>query len=195
MIHIYHPNKAVKGFACSFWYSNRNDSLFATLVKQAGWDEKTQNGTFKGSLNDPTKKVNIKLSEVEACAILDCIERNRPFSTFHQSDESPKSISFTPWMNTPIADDEGNRPPVTQKGFSFSIVVGNKQDTNKNSFYIGLTFAEARYIREFLIHYLQQSFKTTSVPREEVPDPTLPTKEYPAVNNVEAPASNSLVDF
>ena len=174
-IHLYHPTKSVKGFACSFWYSDRDGSLFATLIKQSGWDDKNQNGIFKGSLDDPNKKVNIKLSDVEACAILDCIERNRPFSTFHAFDEAPKAISFVPWMNQPIADDDGNRPAPTQQGFSFSISVTNPKDAaNKNSFYIGLKYAEARLVREFLIYYLHNSFdkhRTKKLP-DEVSAPT-----------------------
>lgn len=183
-IHIYHPNKAVKGFACSFWFSERDNSLYATLIKQSGWDDKNQNGTFKASLNDPTKKVNIKLSPVEACGILDCIERNRTFSTFHDFEESPKAISLAPWMNNPIADDDGNRPPAVQKGFSFSVSVNNKSDpTNKNSFYIGLTFAEARYIREYILHCLHLTFEDKRYIAS--PEP---------VQNMPAPSSN-LVDI
>lgn len=187
MIHIYHPNKAVRGFACSFWYSERDGSLFATLIKQSGWDEKTQNGTFKASLEDPTKKVNIKLSEIEACAILDCIERNRPFTTFHDFEAAPKSISFIPWMNQSVADDDGNRPAPTQKGFSFSVAITNKEDpTNKNSFYIGLSYPEARFVREFLIHVLHKTFK-----RER----TKPAVEQPTAEVPARAQSSSLVDI
>lgn len=161
MIHIYHPNKAVKGFACSFWYSEKDDTLFATLIKQAGWDEKTQNGLFKESLNDPTKKVNIKLDYVEAAAILDCVERNRPFKTFHDNEESPKTIQFVPWMSQ-------DATPVI-KGYSFSVTVGSKQDSAfKNSFYIGLTFAEGRLIREFLINSIHKHFNRIYVSRQEM---------------------------
>jgi hypothetical protein len=189
MIHIYHPSKSVKGFACSFWASRQYKGLFATLIKQSGWDEKNQNGTFKDNLNDPTKTVNIKLSDFEACAILDCVDRNRPFSTFHQNDELPKSISFTPWIFQPPADDEGIKPPAIQKGFSFTVVIGNKTDTNKNSFYIGLTYAEARLVREYIIYYLQNSFRN--------PQKTNRTSEEPEVevNNTEIQPSNSLVDI
>lgn len=181
MIHIYHPNKSVKGFACSFWYSTRNDSVFATLIKQSGWNEKTQTGVFKDSLNDPTKRVNIKLSELEVSAILDCIERNRPFSGFHALDDSvSKTVSFSPWMVQPAADIDADTPakPV-QKGFSFTVNITPK-DGEKNGFYIGLTYAEARYIREFLMHCLQKKFNKTFV-REETSEaePVTP----PASNN------------
>lgn len=191
MLHIYHPNKAVKGFACSFWRSSRDNSLFATLVKQAGWDSNTQTGTFKGSMEDPTKHVNVKLSEIEACAILDCIERNRPFTTFHQSDDAPKSITFVPWMSQPVGEDDGDKPPQVQQGFSFAISVKHPTDpTNKNSFYIGLTYPEARWIREFLIDYLHQGFHKRS--RKDTP---AQQESQPIVNTPTPEQSKSLVDL
>jgi hypothetical protein len=150
-IHLYHPNKAVKGFAASFWYSDRDDTVFATLIKQSGWDDQKQNGIFKGNLDDPNGRVNIKLDYVEIAAILDCIERGRPFNNFHDHDNTPKTITFTPWI-----DKTNNQ----QKGYSFTITVTSKEDsTHKNPFYIGLTFAEGRLIREFLIFTLNSHFQ------------------------------------
>jgi hypothetical protein len=194
MNHIYHPTKSVKGFACSFWYSDRDNAVYATLIKQAGWDEKTQNGTFKDSLNDPNKKVNIKLSFVEVAAILDCIERNRPFSNYHDQDDFPKQISFTPWMSKAFTDGEGNAHPASQNGYSFTITVKNKQDTSQsNAFYIGLNFAEARYIREFLIHSMHKHFRKTPAPNYNASAPSQP---QPPMNNPQGNESkDGLLDF
>lgn len=200
-LHIYHPNKAVKGFACSFWASERHGSLFATILKQSGWNEASQTGSFKESLNDPARRVNVKLSDIEVGAILDCIERNRPFSTFHTSTEAPKTISFIPWMSTPIADEDGNRPAAAIKGYSFTINVGAKTDPNKASFYIGLTFAEARLIREYLVHYLHKTFNAKSqYPRGRDEDdlPKDVVGEVPVteeVNNSPSQPSDVLGDF
>jgi len=154
MIQLYHPNKNNTGFACSFSQSDKDNTIFATLLKQAGWNAQQGIGTFKESRNDPKKNVNIKLETVEATAILDCIDRGRAFSTMHDGEKQIKCIQFSPWMNK-VA--EGEKP--TQRGFSFSISVTDKDDsTTKNSFYIGLTFAEARLIREFLVFALAKSF-------------------------------------
>jgi len=150
-IHIYKPNKNNTGHACSFSQSDKDGTIFATLIKQSGWDTTNQIGTFKDSRNDPTKNVNIKLGQVEVAAILDCLDRSRAFSTMHDSDKSIKSIKFEPWMSK-------EEKPV-QKGFSFSITTTDKQDsTSKNSLYIGLSFAEGRLVREFLMFALQKSF-------------------------------------
>lgn len=183
MIHIYHPNKAVKGFATSFWYSERDDTIFATLIKQSGWDDVKQNGIFKGSIDDPNKKVNIKLEYTEISAILDCIDRGRPFTNFHDNDEFKKSISFTPWMG------QDNAGVAVQRGFSFSVTVQSKQDsTFKNSFYIGLTYAEARLIREFLIFTLHSHFARLRVPQTPIKTPAMPVAiETPQVEQEPEP--------
>jgi hypothetical protein len=154
MIQLYHPNKNNTGFACSFSQSDKDNTIFATLLKQSGWNSQLGVGTFKESKNDPKKNVNIKLESVEVAAILDCIDRGRAFTTMHDGEKQKKSIQFSPWMNK-VA--EGEKP--TQRGYSFSITVTDKDDsTTKNSFYIGLTFPEARLVREFLIFALGKTF-------------------------------------
>lgn len=147
-IHIYHPSKTVKGSAASFWYSSRENCVFATILKQSGWDEASQNGTFKDSMDDENKRVNIKLSAVEVGSILEVIDKNREFKTYHDNEVSPKTIAFIPW----VKDD-------VQKGFTFSVNVANKQDsTQSKSFFIGLNFGEARLIKEYLTYSLCVSF-------------------------------------
>jgi hypothetical protein len=163
-IHVYHPNRNNTGFACSFSQSNKDGTVFATLIKQAGWDSEKQVGSFKDSRNDPTKNVNVKINDVEIAAILDCLERNRPFSTVHDSDKSIKTIKFEPWMNKPV---DGEKP--VQRGFSFSITSADKQDsTTKTSLYIGLTFPEGRLIREFLVFALQSQFAKAAIVPESL---------------------------
>jgi len=164
-IHIYHPNKNNTGFACSFSQSDKDGTIFATLIKQAGWDAEKSVGSFKDSRNDPTKHVNIKLGQVEVAAILDCLDRNRPFSTVHDSDKSIKTIKFEPWMNK--SNDDVSKP--TQRGFSFSISIADKQDsTSKNSLYLGITFPEGRLIREYLIFALQSQFTRGAVSSDAI---------------------------
>ena len=154
MLAIYHPNKNNTGFACSFSQSDKDNTIFATLIKQSTWDAQNHIGGFKESRNDPNKNVSIKLGQVEVAAFLDCLDRNREFSTMHDGDKQIKSIKISPWMNKV---PEGEKP--TQRGFSFSITVTDKEDSSaKNSLYIGLTFPEGRLIREYLISALSKSF-------------------------------------
>ena len=156
-ISFYRPNKSNKGYACSFWTSSKDGYLFATIIRQSGWNHETGNGTFKKSVNDPNQFVNVKLTATEAAAIIDCIERNRPLSTVHDTGELFKTITFTPWM-TPVP--AGEKSVSIPKGFSFAVGVSAKgaSETSKNSFFIGLTLPEGRLLKEFLLHYIHDSF-------------------------------------
>ncbi len=151
---FYHPSSRGNGFAASFRTSFEGDCIFATLIKQSGWDSENKIGSFKASRDDVNANVTIKLNLLEISAILDCIERGRAFNTFHDS-VSPKTIQFVPWFSK--TSEEGQKPE--QRGFSFSITVGSKEDGSfKNPLYIGFNFAEARLIREFLVNSLNACF-------------------------------------
>jgi hypothetical protein len=152
-VQFYHPSSRGNGFATSFSDSFNNDCVFATIIKQSGWDETTKTGSFKASREDVNANVTIKLNDLEVAAILDAIERGRPFSTYHDGDV-PKNIQFVPWFpKVP----EGTK--VEQRGFSFSITIASKDENVKgNAFYIGFSFPEARLIREFLANCLNSHF-------------------------------------
>src|ERR1039457_5914491 len=144
MIAIYHPNNVSKGFAASFQNSNKNDCVFAQLIRQSSWGDSPTTGSFKASREDASANVVVKLNNLEIAAVLDCIERGREYKSFHDS-ETPKSVSFSPWFPKAMGDEVPK-----QKGFSFSISVSSKENTEyKNSLYIGFSFAEARLIREY----------------------------------------------
>ena len=94
MIAFYKPNKGNKGSASSFHYSPKFNCVFAEIIKQNSWDESTRTGVFKQSRNDPTTHIIIKLGWHEVGSILDCIERYRPFSTYHEQDDFPKVLNL-----------------------------------------------------------------------------------------------------
>lgn len=149
MIHFYHPNKSVKGSASSFWYSKKNNCVLATIMKQSGWDTKADNGVFQD--NTPAMKCSIKLSQVEVCSIIDCLERNRPFTTHHAFGDNPKNISFVPSFDK--TDSK------IQIGYDFSFSVIDKEDsTKKENFFIRFKLAEGRLIKEALLYFLRIQF-------------------------------------
>ena len=158
MISLFHPNKSNTGSACSFSQNTKDGTIFAAIIKQDTWDDSKHVGGFVGSRGNSDKHINIKFSPTEVGAILDAIDRFRLFSTVHVDDKSNKSINFGLWLTKldPTKPDEKQQA----KGYSFSITLTDKEDsTKKISFYIGLTFAEARLIREFLAFSLQRSFQ------------------------------------
>jgi hypothetical protein len=158
MISFFHPTSKNTGYACSFSQNSKDGTIFAALLKQDSWDTAKHIGGFLGSRGNPDKHVNIKLNATEVSAILDSIDRYRIFSTVHTSDKDTKSINFGLWLSKPDPNKPDEKPQ--PKGYSFSITLTDKEDsTRKISWYIGLTFAESRLIREFLIYALNRMFE------------------------------------
>ena len=148
MIQFYKPNPKNTGSACSFG-SNYDGSIMASLIKQASGDDKGKKGSFAKNKDNPSKRVIVKLNPTEVGGLIDSIETNREFSNYHTSQNQTLQIKFVPYMRN------GD-----QVGFSFSVYKQDKQDsTNKVSYVIGFTFAEARYLKEFLIYVLRKIFE------------------------------------
>jgi hypothetical protein len=170
MIQFYKPNPRVTGSACSFRGDTVEGNVFVSLLKQASWDDNAKIGSFKANKDDKSKVANIKLNFNEAAAILDCIERNRPFSTYHKTEAQKVGINFKPYMK----EVEGKQ---TQVGFSFSM--SKEAGDTKESFLIGFTFAEARHIREYLIAVMQNYYSRLFISNE---------KRFKKTEKEEAPA-------
>lgn len=145
MIHFYKPNAKVSGSACSFYLSDRDGAFFSQFLKQASWNEKARTGSF--AKDDPTKKASIKLTDIEIAGIIDALESDREYSGYHKSEKQIATFKFSPYVDKATG---------TRKGFSYVLSREAKDDsTNKMSFVIGLTFPEARRLRqhlEFLLH-------------------------------------------
>jgi hypothetical protein len=149
MIQFYKPNKKVTGSACSF-FLNDDGSIMASLIKQDGWNNQKGTGSFSKNKDNPNGRVYVKLGETEIAAIVDALDSNRKWSTYHRSSKQSLQINFGPYERSG-----------EQIGFSFSV---NKQDsedsTNKVGFIIGFNFGEGRYLKEFLSFLLNERFKT-----------------------------------
>ena len=161
MIQFYKPNKKVTGTACSFWL-NRDGAVMASMIKQDSWNDSKRIGSFAKNKDNPNKRVITKLSNVEVAGIIDVLESNREFSEFHRSKNQTLQIRFCPYLRND-----------SQVGFSFSINKTNNEDsTNKVGFIIGFTFAEGRYLKEFLLNILGKTFVSSEdlVP-DEKPEP------------------------
>jgi hypothetical protein len=144
MIQFYKPNAKITGTACSFW-GNSDGSLMVSLIKQA---KPPKQNPFAENKNNPNKRVIAKLSLIEVGGILDSIEFSREWSSFHNSENQQLQLKFTTY-------EAGKN-----KGFSLSIYRQDKTDSNnKGSFAIGFTYAEARYLKEFLSYSLVKNFE------------------------------------
>ena len=94
MIHFYKPNAKVTGTACSFWYNTNEKTFFSSMIKQASWDSSKRQGSFVKNKKVPDKNVIVKFSAAEVGGILDSIEANREFSTYHSSKNKITKIKF-----------------------------------------------------------------------------------------------------
>lgn len=148
MVQFYKPNKKVTGTACSFWM-NRDQTFMASMIKQDGWNDKTGTGSFAKNKDNPNKRVVVKLGNEEVAGIINVLETNTEWSTYHRSPKQELQIKFCPYLR------DGK-----QIGYSFSV---SKQDsgdsTNRVGFIIGFSYPEGRYLKEYLLFLLQGWFK------------------------------------
>lgn len=151
MIAIYKPNPKNSGHACSFQYG-QDGNFYFNFVKQESWDAGSKTGRFS---KDQRQKMSGKLSLTEVCKIIDSIESNREFSTFHTSANQTLSIKFAPYMR------DGQ-----QMGFGFAVTKKTK-DGGDQKFVISLDFGEAVHVREFFKTAIGVSIKTAIESRFE----------------------------
>lgn len=191
MIKYFKPNPKNTGSACSFWLSPKDNRFYACLIKQDSWNAAKRTGSFAQNVNNLQKKVIIKFSNSEIGGILDSIDNKRSFTGYHDgaTTQFSTSFKFEPYVK------DGN-----QVGHSFMITKSSKEDsTNKNSFIIGLNFAEGRLLREHLIFLLGKSFETemknmASKAKDSEPTPPSPSHDEPA-NDEAQPVEVTPIEF
>jgi len=160
MINIYKPTSKNTGSACQIWYSKSQQAFFVEILKQHSWNDQKKVASFKDSKNNPQKRAIIKLNIVEACGILNSIDKETNFTNYHNSDVSDfkSQILFEKYLR------EGEFI-----GYSLKIIRSNKQDSTpagKASFSIGFNFNELRMLKEYLTVGLSEIFKYEK-PKEE----------------------------
>ena len=139
MLPFYKPNYKGNGSFANFSFNSKGEKkgVFITLGKQTGWNNEKKTGSFKGG-----DQILSKLSLIEACAILRAIEKNtkasdKPF--YHSSPAGVSTIHFQPY-------ERGG----SQVGFSLGMTKQEAGSTEKQNFYIGFDFNEARLLAEWL---------------------------------------------
>jgi len=148
MIQFYKPNPRNSGSACSF-YKTRDGAIMFSIIKQASWDDSKKTGSFQKNKTDPKGNVKVKLSLAEAAGILESIDKDVEFKEYHNSQNQSIQIRFAPYV-----DKNTNE----RKGFSLSVNKTGKDSQEKLSFVIGLTFKEARLLREYMVYIIHDSF-------------------------------------
>jgi len=155
-LQFYKPNPSAKGHACSFWRNSEDNTFWCSMIKQHRWNAKTRIGSFSENKDDPQKRVIVKFSVTEICAIIDSILRNSSCDGYHGSNQIVK-YKFGPYQK------EGK-----QVGFSFGVQKEDKEDsTNKQSYIIGFTFPESRLLVNYLETIVKQSFLSGSKDKDK----------------------------
>ena len=158
MISFYKPTQKVTGTAMSFYLNKKDNSFFSNLIKQDSWDSSRKIGSFQKNKNVEGKSINIKWSQLEIASFIDAIDRNSEFTGYHGSNQVVRFAFGAYAPKTKNQNDEWVEGKV-QKGFSFRVTRESKEDsTNKTSFVIGLSFPEAKLLREHLSYLLQEAF-------------------------------------
>jgi hypothetical protein len=167
MISFYKPTPKVTGTAMSFYLNKRDNSFFSNLIKQDSWDSSRKIGSFQKNKKVEGKNVNIKFSQTEIASFVDAVDRNSEVSGYHGSNQVVR-FSFGPYFPKSKTDSGEWIEGKEQKGFSFRVTRESKEDsTNKQSYIIGLTFPEAKLLREHLVYLLNESFALTDKAMED----------------------------
>jgi hypothetical protein len=175
MVQFYKPNPRNSGSACSF-YKTRDGAIMFSIIKQASWDESRKTGSFQKNKTDPKGNVKVKLSLAEAAGILETVDKDVEFKEYHNSQNQSIQIRFAPYI-----DKNTNE----RKGFSLSVNKTGKDSQEKLSFIIGLTFKEARLLREYMVYIIHDLFAN---PIKQNPEPESSGEEAPVETSAPIPA-------
>jgi hypothetical protein len=178
-VQFYKPNAKGTGTACSFWRDERDNSFWASMIRQDSATAKT----FGKNKDNPKKNVKTKFQAVEVAGIIDAIERNAEYKGYHKSRNQEISFFFKPYFKGEETEELGevagdvevsnkksklngnlngkiSKTKPTQVGFSFSINRTDIEDTtDKQSYLIGFYYPEATLLKNYLQTILQDSFR------------------------------------
>jgi hypothetical protein len=167
MLQIYKPNKNNTGSASSWSFNSKQESVFAQLIKQTSWIAEKHIGSFKGGA-----KMTVQFNLTEIGALLDVLNRQVEYGTFHRNGETSTSIKFYPYK---------------RKDSDVIVGYGLSLKRGELSMAIGFTFAEAEVLKEFLKFALEHIFsakyaeskkiaKEAQEKREQAEKPAEPTE-------------------
>ena len=145
MIQFYKANPKVTGTACSFSVNPKDKSVYASLIKQKSWDDKTKTGRF-----DADSKCITKLSTMELGALIHSIESKTDWSAYHGTQTRATKINFSPYSQG------GN------EGFNFRVTADSKEDSeNKSTYSMGFRYGEAEALKQYFVFAMHAIFQNS----------------------------------
>ena len=145
MIQFYKANPKVSGTACSFSVYPKVKSVYASLIKQKSWDDKTKTGRF-----DADSKCITKLSTMELGALINAIDTKTDWSAYHGTQTRATKMNFSPYSQG------GN------EGFNFRVTADSKEDSEKKATYsMGFRYGEAEVLKRYFIFSMNAIFQAS----------------------------------
>ena len=145
MIQFYKANPKVSGTACSFSVNPKDKSVYASLIKQKSWDDRSKTGRF-----DADSKCITKLNVMELGAIINAIDTKSDWSAYHGTQTRATKMNFSPYSQG------GN------EGYNFRVTADSKEDSeNKATYSMGFRYGEAEALKQYFIFSMQSIFQAS----------------------------------
>ncbi len=160
-LQFYRANKNNTGVAVSFNFGpNREKTsidLYASGIKQSGWNAQTNSGSFKGNAQDANKIINMKFSEFEVGGLIYALENKDSFGAYHKSDAGVTTASVRLYVPEKIKTAQGfvDNTKKTATGMSITL---KKDGENAPSFPLTVSFGEATALAIYLRTGLTEKF-------------------------------------
>jgi hypothetical protein len=74
---------------------NFSPTLWVSMVKQFGWNDKSGKGSFKQNMDNREKTINVKFTALETAGIIKAFKEKSNFKAYHDSPSSKVSIMLT----------------------------------------------------------------------------------------------------
>jgi len=169
MIQFYKANAKVTGTACSFSVNPKDKSVYASLIKQKSWDDKSKTGRF-----DADNKCITKLNIMELGALINAIDTKTDWSAYHGTQTRATKMNFAPYSQG------GN------EGFNFRVTADSKEDSEKKAtFSMGFRYGEAEALKQYFIFSMHSVFQ---ISLDEVQASISGNKKSPYNKSQPAPA-------
>ena len=145
MIQFYKANPKVTGTACSFSVNPKDKSVYASLIKQKSWDDRSKTGRF-----DADSKCITKLNVMELGAIINAIDSKSDWSAYHGTQTRATKMNFSPYS-------QGDN-----HGFNFRVTADSKEDSEKKATYsMGFRYGEAEALKQYFIFSMHSIYQTS----------------------------------
>lgn len=157
---FYKPNKFNTGSACGLSLNSKGGAVYVEIVKQMGWDDKSETGSFYDhAKKEKGDNVKIQIDRNEIGALIYSITTKTDFKAYHESETQTSQIEFgllRKW-NKDKRVYEGD--PI---GYSLVVNRTSKEKVGEKSTYkIGFTFGEGMVFLEYLRFSLEKIFSAT----------------------------------